>query len=287
METAFLVALAMCAFAANSLLTRAGVADGTDPLTFAAIRATCGAVVLAMIVLRRGSEPVGRVIDLRGPRRWGAAAALILYLLGFSLAYRSLDAGLGALILFACVQLGLLGLAFAAGERPSGPRLLGAGVALGGLGLLLWPGAGAAVDPVGAAAMAAAGLGWAFYTQAGRSEPRPLRGTAANFVLAAAAFVPLLPLTLAGPLTPEGLAYAALSGALASALGYALWFHVLPRLDGLAAGAAQLSVPVIAIAGGALWLGERPGPATLAACAVVLAGVGLAVVQPTIRSRGS
>jgi drug/metabolite transporter (DMT)-like permease len=287
MQTALLTALTMCAFAANSLLTRAGVADGTDPLTFATIRAGCGAAVLAALVLRRAAGSPGGAIGLRGRRRWGAAAALLGYLLGFSLAYLSLDAGLGALILFACVQIGLLGLALGGGERPAPLRVGGLGIALAGLALLLWPGAGSTVDPLGAGLMAVAGLSWAFYTHAGRSEPRPLGGTAANFVLAAAAFVPLAPLWLGGPVTPLGLACAALSGAVASGLGYALWFRVLPRLDGLTAGAAQLSVPVIAIAGGAALLGELPTAGTLLAMAVVLAGVAVAVLQPTISSRGS
>ena len=43
MQLALLTALALCFLAANSLLTRAGVLDGTDPLAFAAIRVAAGA----------------------------------------------------------------------------------------------------------------------------------------------------------------------------------------------------------------------------------------------------
>ncbi|MGB3554027.1 MAG: EamA family transporter, partial [Jannaschia sp.] len=117
MRLTALAALAMCFLATNSLLTRAGVLDGTDPLAFAAIRVGAGALVLSLLAARRG-------ITLRGGRRWGAALALAVYLVGFSLAYRSLDAGLGALILFATVQIGLFAIGLARGEG-TGPRPLG------------------------------------------------------------------------------------------------------------------------------------------------------------------
>ncbi|WP_308915729.1 DMT family transporter [Jannaschia sp. LMIT008] len=275
MRLILLAGLTMTLMASNSLLTRAGVLAGTDPLTFAAIRVAAGAATLAILV--RGAVPVA------GRARWSAAAALVVYLLGFSLAYRTLDAGLGALILFATVQLGLLA-AGALRAEPLGPvRLAGMTLALAGLALLLWPtGTGiAGAAPVDAALMIAAGLGWAAYSYAGKYEPRPLAGNAGNFALAAAFFAALLPVWWGGAWTPSGIALAVASGAVASGLGYALLYTILPRIGLAMAGVAQLSVPVIAMILGAALLQELPTIRSLSAGLIVLAGIALATVRWT------
>ncbi|WP_281823854.1 DMT family transporter [Jannaschia rubra] len=281
MPLVLLTATALVFLAANSILTRAGVLDGTDPLVFAVIRVAAGAAVLTALAARRG-------ITLTGTRRWGAAAALSVYLLGFSLAYRSLDAGLGALILFATVQLGLFALSLLRGE-PTGPlRLAGMALALGGLVWLLLPGGGVAARPLDVALMVAAGLGWAAYSLAGRSEPRPLAGSAGNFLIATLTFALAAPFWWGAPVTAFGALMAAASGAIASGLGYALLFRVLPRMGIATAGVAQLAVPVIATLLGAALLAEVPPPRALASGALVLAGIALATFRySTIRSSGS
>ena len=281
MRVLLLTAVAMTFLAANSLLTRAGVQGGTDPLAFAAIRVGAGAVVLGLLAARRG-------ITLTGTRRWGAAAALTAYLLGFSLAYRSLDAGLGALILFACVQVGLFAIGIARGERP-GPRgVAGMALALAGLGWLLWPGE-AAADAAGAAdalLMAGAGFAWALYSLAGKVEPRPLAGSAGNFLVAAGLFALASPWWLGAPVTGFGAVMALLSGGVASGIGYAILFRVLPAMTSATAGLAQLSVPVIALVAGTALLGEVPAMATLGAAALVLAGIAVATFPFGTSRRG-
>ena len=274
MRLALTVALVMLAFAANSVLNRLAVDRfGTDPLVFAAIRVAAGAAMLAL--LARGRLALGRA-------RVGGALALALYMLGFSWAYLALGAGLGALILFGTVQLVMFGWAVRAGEAVPLVRWLGAGVALAGLVLLLWPGGGDAVSLPGAAAMAAAGVGWGAYSLLGRGAPRPLEATAGNFVLCLP--LVLLPLLAAtGPVTPAGAVTAVVAGAVTSGLGYALWYRVLPRLAATIAAVAQLSVPVIAVAAGALLLGEALSLRLLLAAALVLGGIGLSLY----RTRGS
>lgn len=278
MPLALLTALVLCLLAANSLLTRAGVVDGTDPLAFAAIRVAAGAVVLAALARGRG-------VTLGGRARWGAAAALTAYLLGFSLAYRTLDAGVGALLLFATVQLALLALSLLQGERSGPLRLAGMALALAGLAWLLLPGGAMRAAPLDAALMIAAGVSWAAYTAAGRTEPRPLAGTAGNFVVAAAMMAGAAPLAWAAQaaglpdVTAAGALYAVLSGGVASGLGYALLYRVLPAMSVATAGVAQLAVPVIAMAGGALLLGEPPTPRALLAGGLVLAGIALATIR--------
>lgn len=281
MRLFLLTCLTMLLFAANSLLTRAGVAAGTEPMTFAMVRVAAGAVVLgAMAVRARGQVP------FRGVARGIAAGALIVYLVGFSMAYLTLDAGVGALILFAIVQAGLFGGALVVGEPIGARRWGGMAVALAALAWLLWPGPGAVVSGSGALWMILAGLGWALYTWQGRSEPWALGGTAGNFLIATGV-VALIWMGLGGGLTLIGLICAMVSGAIASGLGYALWFHVLPQMRATTAGLAQLTVPVIAMLAGAVFLGEAITLDAVLACAGVLGGIALATVQRTKRSSGS
>lgn len=271
MHLFLLTALVMTAFAANSLLNRAALADGLiDALPFALIRVVAGAVVLALLV---------REWPRAGRAQWGAAAALTAYLVGFSLAYVALDAGIGALILFGLVQVTMLAGAVALGDRPALRRWAGAALAMVGLGALLLPGVDAVPDPVAAGLMALAALGWGLYSLAGRGAARPLAMTATNFTLAVPMVAALaLPGLFSASLTAPGVALAVASGAVTSGLGYALWYRVLPALGAARAAVAQLSVPVIALAGGVLVLGESLTWTAALASLVVLAGVALAIL---------
>ncbi|MEX0317943.1 MAG: DMT family transporter [Ruegeria sp.] len=274
MRLFLLTCLTMTAFAANSLLNRLAVeSGGSDPGSFAALRVFAGAVTLAMLVRMRG-----RRLPLWSSRRMIGAGALSLYMVGFSTAYLTLDAGLGALILFGVVQITMFAVTSATGAPPAARQLAGAGIAFGGLVYILWPAGAVQVDPVGAVLMALAGVGWAAYTLAGRAEADALAGTGANFVVA-------LPVTGAAILilggswgmTPIGTGLAILSGAVTSGLGYALWYSVLPRLTASVAATVQLSVPVIAIIGGVLLLGETVGLRLILGTVLVLGGIALAI----------
>ncbi|SFD88807.1 DMT family transporter [Roseivivax sediminis] len=275
MRLFLLTALTMVAFAANSVLNRLAVAGaGMDPALFGTVRLLSGALMLAgLCLLRSGSLRFG------GPGRVAGVLALLLYMYAFSGAYLALDAGLGALILFGTVQVTMFAGGLSGGERPPPRRWIGAALAFAGLAWLLWPGAGAEVSTGHGLLMAAAGLGWGIYSLAGRGAGDPLQGTAANFILAAPLGLLIgLALPGTGAMGAAGLVLAVLSGAVTSGLGYALWYSVLPRLPASVAAVAQLTVPPIAIAGGALLLGEVPSPAFLTASAVVLGGVALSVL---------
>ena len=280
MRLFLLTSLVMVAFAANSVLNRLAMAGGEiGPASFATVRLAAGALVLAGLVLARS----GRV-PLMAPGRLLGAGSLVLYMLGFSFAYLSLNAGLGALILFGGVQITMFAGAVLAGETIPPRRWAGAAVAFGGLAWLLWPAGAGAPDPLGAGLMAAAALGWGIYSLAGRHAADPLAATAANFTVALP--VALLALAVAqdgGGTTARGIALAVASGAVTSGLGYALWYRVLPGLASAQAAVAQLTVPVIALAGGAVVLGEAPGARMLMAGGVVLAGVGLAALKGRTR----
>lgn len=276
MRLFLLTALTMIAFAANSVLNRMALAGGSiDAMSFGTIRLIAGAVTLAALSLAlRGGLRLG------GTGRIAGVGALLLYMYGFSGAYTVLDAGLGALILFGVVQITMFAGSLLEREAIPLRRALGAALAFAGLVWLLWPGAGPQVSVAHGLMMAAAGLGWGIYSLAGRRSTDALQGTAANFVLAA----PLgLLLGFALPseglrLGPEGIALAVLSGAVTSGLGYALWYRVLPGLPSSSAAVAQLTVPVIAMAGGVLLLGETLGLPLVLAGLVVLGGVALSVL---------
>jgi drug/metabolite transporter (DMT)-like permease len=285
---ALLVALVMTAFAANSLLNRAGVGGGLiGALDFAAVRTVAGAAMLGLLVGLRGRLilPATRLAVV-------GALSLATYMVGFSLAYLRLDAGIGALILFGGVQLAMFAGGLSGGERPPARRWIGSALALAGLVWMFWPTHGVRIDLLAALAMGAAAVGWAVYSLNGRKSSDALGTTAATFLLAA----PLCAaVALAAPdptpATVRGVILAVLSGAVTSGLGYALWYRVLPRLSATAASLAQPSVPVIVLVGGALLLGEAVAPATMLAAALVLGGVAFGSlpgrVQRTMGSSGS
>lgn len=275
LNTGLLTLLATVAFAANSLLCRAALDSGaTDAGTFTALRLVSGAAFLLPLLLL-------------GPRRRRPSArpamalALLVYMLSFSLAYRSLTAATGALVLFGAVQLTMFARALAAGERLALRGWLGLALALGGLVGLLLPGV-EAPDPVGAALMALAGIAWGAYSLLGRGSDDPLADTAGNFALAAPVALlalPGFPLLAGTPLAVStgGVVLAVASGAIASGLGYVLWYAALRGLEAHRAATVQLSVPVIAALGGVLLLGESLDRRLLVAGSITLAGIWLAL----------
>jgi len=273
-KTFGLLLLTLLAFAGNSLLTRAALSDpahatGGSAMAFAAVRLISGAVVLAGLATWRHQPLRPSRSDLP------TILALFTYAAAFSLAYVSMSAASGALILFAMVQVTMLVLGYLRGHRIGGRAILGVVIALSGLAWLLFPGLTA--PPLGAALlMALAGAAWGVYSLLGRGASAPLARTARNFVgtvpLALIAFF-LSPMATA--LTGFGWLMALTSGAVTSALGYALWYAVLPRLPPSLAASAQLSVPVITACAGALLLAEPMGLRVVMASGLILGGVWL------------
>lgn len=285
MRLTFLTALTMLAFAANSILNRMALAGGhIDAFSFSIVRVVAGAGVLVALTLISGRSLPGLT--------WGrvlGAASLALYLVGFSAAYIRLNAGLGALILFGVVQITMFAGAVIGGNPVGRNKWIGAGIALAGLTWLLAPTGAVQVSVFGAICMGGAGAGWGLYSLAGRSTTDPLAATAANFLWA----IPLCVAAMAvfsDPQSPAhfsstGIWLALVSGALTSGLGYALWYMVLPRLEASVAGLVQLSVPVIAVLAGAFILGETLNLRLVGAGAVVMTGIGFALLAPQLTSQ--
>jgi drug/metabolite transporter (DMT)-like permease len=264
-------ALAMIAFAANSLLCRIALRETSiDPASFTAIRLVSGALVLLLVVrMRGGSVRAGS---------WLSALALFVYAAAFSFAYVSLPAATGALLLFGAVQVAMVGHGLWRGERLRGWKLAGFVFALAGLVGLLLPGI-SAPPPVGAGLMLSAGIAWGVYSLRGRGAGDATCATAGNFLRTVPAAAVLMLLAPHGALDRAGIAYAIASGALASGLGYVVWYSVLPALRSTSAATVQLSVPLLAGIGGIAFLGEAVTPRLLLAGAAVLGGIAL-VVRP-------
>lgn len=275
---AALTAVAMFAFAANSLLCRLALRDGAiDAASFTSVRMVSGALVLALLAWphwrRRG----------RPRPDWRSAGALFAYMACFSFAYLSLAAGTGALILFGAVQLTMFAVALKRGEPFPPLSWLGLGLAVGGLVYLVAPGL-TAPDPLGAALMAAAGIAWGVYSLRGKGVSDPLAATASNF-LYGVPFVLVLSLWFLGRMDAawSGFALAVASGAVASGLGYAVWYAALSGLAATSAATVQLSVPVIAAVGGVLLLAEPPTLRLVLASLAVLGGVAIVLRRRAVR----
>ena len=266
-------ALAMLAFASNSLLCRQALKHtAIDAATFTFVRIVSGMVCLSIIVqLRKGS--------LLNSGSWLSALALFAYAALFSFAYLQLSAGTGALLLFAAVQATMISWAIRGGERMRLPQIGGIALALAGLVALVFPGLSA--PPFGAALlMLAAGIAWGAYSIRGKAGGDPLRATAGNF-LRATPMALLLSLTMARSANWDnaGVIYAIISGAIASGVGYAIWYTALPGLKATGAATVQLSVPVIAALGGILFLGEPLTLRFVLASIAVLGGIFLVIVE--------
>lgn len=264
---------ALSGFAANSLLTRAAVGPGLiDAVTFSTVRLGAGAVALAVLArLAAGGTPVpARRVPWIGP------AALASYAYCFAFAYERIDAGVGALLLFGSVQLTMTSWGVWRGERPRPVEWLGLAAAAAGLFVLVRPGV-AAPDPIGALLMAAAGASWGVYSLLGRAAGSALRLTAANFTWAAAGGLAVLALTPRWQVTGRGLGLAAASGALASGVGYTLWYAALPYLSRFRAALVQLAVPVATALAAWLLLDEPLTWRLAGATALVLGGILMAI----------
>ena len=274
-RTALLTAVAMVAFAANSLLCRMALgAEMIDAASFTTIRVVSGALTLGLIVLLRGSTRKIRP-------NWPGVAALSCYMVFFSFAYMSLTAGTGALLLFGAVQLTMFAAALRGGERFSVLAWIGLCAAFVGLVYLVAPGV-AAPDPVGALLMATAGVAWGAYSLIGRSAATPLLATAANFIYSVPLAIVLSLLFLgSADISVPGALLAIASGSVASGLGYATWYAALPGLTAGRAATVQLSVPVIAAVAGVVLLSEQITLRLVVALILTIGGIWLVLAQRT------
>ncbi|HVR19324.1 MAG TPA: DMT family transporter [Polyangiaceae bacterium] len=277
-KTVAFTVLALVAFASNSLLTRLALgAREIDAATFTLLRLASGALVLAFAVRVQSGT-------FEGLRRRGVLGPLALfgYAAPFSFAYLRIGAAVGALVLFGVVQLTMVGYGIFRGERPAPFAWFGLSLALLGLAILTVP-AASRPNPFGVLLMATAGVAWGAYSLAGRTNAEPIAANAWSFLASSLlALLLLLVFHASVTATARGIGLALVSGGITSGLGYAVWYRALPRLSVTQAAVAQLSVPVIAALGAAVFLDETLGARFVTASAAVLGGVALVLA---VRSR--
>jgi len=286
----------MIAFASNSLLCRLALKHATiDAATFTFIRILSGAVALWLILELRtrlrtekttsllydgasGSPRVTRHLPLKSGN-WLSALALFVYAAAFSFAYVDLSVGTGALLLFGAVQASMIIWGFRKGERLDAIQVVGFVAAVIGLVVLVFPGL-SAPPLIGSIVMLTAGVAWGVYSLRGKGVQNPASVTTGNFVRAvpfsAVVWIIFIPWT---HVDSAGVSYAVISGAIASGLGYVIWYSVLPSLKAASAATVQLSVPVLAATGGILLLGEPLTLRYLLASVAILGGIALVVLE--------
>jgi drug/metabolite transporter (DMT)-like permease len=265
-----LTAVAMTAFAANSILCRLALNGTTiDAATFTTVRLVSGAVALLLIVRLRS----GRVPEAPD---WPSALALFVYAAAFSFAYVSLSAGTGALLLFGAVETTMILYGLRNGEQFSLLQSGGLLMAIAGLVGLVLPGL-SAPPLAGATLMVCAGIAWGVYSLRGRGARDAILSTAGNFVGAAPMALVISALLPWPAFDPIGTALAVASGVLASGLGYVVWYTVLPQLSATRAAAIQLSVPPLAAFGGVLFLAETVSLRLVLASIAILTGIAVVI----------
>lgn len=281
MKIFLLTSFALTAFAFNSILCRMALATGEiDAAGFTAVRLVSGAVTLAALILVSG-----KTLNIAKNGNWRSAFLLFAYAITFSFAYLGLTTATGALILFGCVQLTMFGVSLYGGVRPRAVEWTGLVVAFGGLIYLILPGL-AAPPLMSAVLMAAAGLAWGLYTLRGKGSVQPLADTTGNFVrsvpmVLAVGFV-FLPSV---QMSARGFVLAVVSGAVASGIGYSVWYAALKYHTASRAAVLQLSVPVIAAVGGIVLLAESASLRLGISGVLILGGIGLTLMPRLAESR--
>lgn len=274
LKTSLFTALSLAAFAANSVLCRLALKGGEiDPASFTIIRLLTGSIVL-FLILRFSTKQEGS----RARGRWSAAAMLFVYAVAFSYAYLSLDTGTGALVLFGAVQITMVIIGCLRGDRLGKMEWIGMAIAFGGLVYLVKPSL-TTPSVIGFGLMVIAGAAWGLYTLSGKGSLNPLADTAFNFArtIPMVAVLAIAALTVSGPAgfrqSADGVLLAALSGGVASGIGYTLWYTALRGLSTTESAAVQLAVPIIAAFGGVIFVSEMISRRLLIASVLTLGGI--------------
>lgn len=274
LKTVLLTSLALTAFAANSVLCRLALGSGViDAAGFTFIRLLSGVITLMLILALQGQRSL-----LPRTGSWLSSIMLFLYAITFSYAYISLDTGTGALILFGAVQLTIILISLFSGTRLHLSEWLGMVLSFGGFVYLVLPGVSPPA-PLGFILMLLSGIAWGVYTLRGRGSTNPLQETAHNFIRTLPLITLLMVFTFKQThFSMEGVIYAALSGGLASGVGYSIWYAALRGLSATQAGVVQLLVPVIAALGGVLFVSEIITSRLTISATMILGGILLVVV---------
>ncbi|MCR5814745.1 MAG: DMT family transporter [Desulfovibrio sp.] len=291
MRIALLAFLCMTLFATNSLFCRAAVVfHHLSPWQYTSFRGLSAALMLVALSfwhLRVHGQQKRLLKRALAQSSWPAAFALFGYMACFSLAYLKMPAAMGTLIFNACIQFTILGFGVMHGTRLSLWQNLGLFLVVAGLLLLTLPKVSG--SPPLDATLFAIGVGffWGVYSILGRSVKDAVLATAGNFFRC----VPLLLLIALASFSNDprpqsmGLLHALMAGALATALGYVLWYHVVPRMSLVNGSIIQLTVPIITAVLAALTLDETITWHLILSSICILGGISLVIVSGQNKTR--
>jgi len=273
-KTVIFTGLALIAFAANSVLCRLALGEeAIDASSFTVIRLLSGATVLLTIISINRNKT-----SLPTKGSWSASLMLFLYAITFSFAYITLDTGTGALILFGSVQITMILLSLISGTRLHITEWAGIAVAFTGFVYLILPGV-TAPSTIGFLLMTIAGIAWGIYTLMGRGSKNPLMDTAYNFLRTIPLVIILVIVAIkTAHYSFEGILFAALSGGIASGIGYTIWYIALGGLSATQAAVVQLLVPVIAALGGVIFVSEIVTLRLIVSATIILGGILMVVL---------
>ena len=274
--------LALTAFAANSVLCRLALGNSSiDASSFTIIRLFSGALTLFILINAKRYFNHKTEQSKNNKGSWYGASMLFIYVLTFSFAYITLDTATGALILFGSVQITMILVNTLKGNRLHFSEWLGVMIAFFGFVYLMLPGIHTP-SVFGFILMIISGVAWGFYTLNGRGSQNPFMDTAHNFIktipmIIIVALVQLLIINKTN-ISGQGVVLAILSGAIASGLGYSIWYSVLPHLNVVISAVLQLLVPVIAALGGVLFVNELITQRLLISALMILGGILLVIL---------
>jgi drug/metabolite transporter (DMT)-like permease len=275
-KTILFTGLALIAFAANSVLCRLALGGSAiDASTFTIVRLLSGVIVLTVILniskINSNSSP-----STKGS--WPASIALFLYAFTFSFAYVTLETATGALILFGSVQITMILLTIFSGNRLHISEWVGMAIAFAGFVYLVLPGV-TTPSVIGFFLMTVSGIAWGVYTLKGRGSKSPIMDTAYNFLRTLPFVIILAIITMKyAHYSAEGILLAALSGGIASGIGYMIWYSALSGLSVTQAAVLQLLVPVIAAFGGIIFVSESISLRLAVSSTMILGGILMVVL---------
>lgn len=274
--------ITLFAFAANSVLCRLALnTEQVSPLDFSVVRLISAAVTLLILIMFKSQTSVRNLFSAGSKM---GALYLFVYIVGFSYAYVTLSTSTGALILFAAVQFTMLFKGWLNGNKMSKIEQLGVGLSIMGFIYFVYP---ELEKPSlsGCILMLVAGIAWGFYSLTGAKSTAPFLDTASNFIrlLPIALLGLIVSLTFTGSdISQLGLVYTITAGAIASGLGYTLWYTVLPKLNATSAAVSQLSVPIWAAFGGVIWVAEPISWHLILSSLFILGGILLSILSKKV-----
>lgn len=276
----FLMALSLLFLASNSIFCKLALVNNyIDAYSFTLLRLLFGAITLVLIYFYKTKK-----IYFSKKINWLSSFMLFSYAICFSYSFINIDAGMGTLLLFTVVQIVMVLFSLFQKEKITVQKFFGVILALFGLAYLLYPKDSFEISLFHAFLMIIAGVSWAIYTILGKKSSDSLYNTMDNFVKSLIFIVIFYILFLPENMfiTNKGLLLAFISGSITSAIGYVLWYEVLPKMQFITAGIIQLFAPIISIVISIIFLNESLTMTLFLSATMIFIGIILTIFSKKV-----